>query len=119
MPRHRARINFSYTAISNHFIEFQIRNMTIVEARLYLALARLTWGHGKPKDSIAITQLVKITGLSRATIGRNLTRLRRKGFLLSTGIPKRPQIYELQIPKKSEIGRLSIVSLPKQSVGSP
>jgi len=108
----RIPIEFAFTPIPNAFIEHHLLELNLTQIRVYLTLMRLTRGHQKKRDAIAISQIVKMSGIPRRTVNRALQSLRNFGLLEVTGPAKRPKIFEIQIPKKGQIRSATALALP-------
>jgi DNA-binding transcriptional ArsR family regulator len=117
----RYRVPFPFTTVPSHFIDdgwlFELPKDQMV---LILSILRLTWGHRKAKDAIALSQLVGKSQLSLSTVKRGLKKLRECGILRIYGPQKRPRIYEIDLSRRLNIaeptddfGKLTQLSLPK------
>lgn len=118
MRQPRKPIPYAYTPIPNRFIEEWPASLGHAELRVYLSIMRLTWGFGKPSDALSITQIVKTSQLSRATVNRALKALREAGLLTMAGTPRKAKVCEIQFPRNLKITRLTALTLVKSSLGS-
>lgn len=84
-----------------------LHELTPPEFVVYACVMRKTWGFSKYEDAIAISQIVEMSGLSRATVKRAQAMLIEKGLLSVRGSRKRPRIYEGLMPRKLKSGRLA------------
>lgn len=112
MAKFRRAIPFAFTPISNHFIEHQSNSLSESELRVYMAIVRLTWGHGKPNDTISISQIVSMAKIPRRSVDWALKRLREAGLLVTTGPKRRAQLFEIQTPKRARSGSAKLIALP-------
>jgi DNA-binding MarR family transcriptional regulator len=83
----------NYTQVPNEVFDNLMKQMSGTQFKIYCAIIRKTYGwieradeNGnavyKVKDDISITDFMKITGLSRPTITKNLQKLLDDGFIV-------------------------------------
>jgi len=69
------------TQIPNIIFDYWMEKLTPAEFKALLCICRKTYGWHKARDSISITQIQKLTGLSRRGIFYSLTRLQEWGLV--------------------------------------
>src|SRR5665648_1260319 len=80
----------NYTEIPNVvFDEIFPRITNLAALKCYLILIRKTWGWQKAGDWLAISQLIKLTGLSRHSVIDGMRWLSEQGYIwtVKAGIP--------------------------------
>lgn len=75
----------NFTTLDNRLIDDGIiGDLTGAELKVYLVILRKTVGYHKLDDKISISQIEKITKLSRPSVIKALTELKRKGLIVQT-----------------------------------
>lgn len=71
-----------YTRIANDLLDAIIKfDFSKRQQKIVFAVARKTYGFGKKNDDISASQLVEITGLSRANVSRTIAELKKRNVL--------------------------------------
>lgn len=75
-----------HTRIANEILEALSKtNLSSYQSRLLFAIIRKTYGHGKKLDWIAVSQLVKMTGIKKSHVSRAKTQLIERKIVTSIG----------------------------------
>lgn len=98
--KRRGGIPFCFTPLPHTVMDGWLRELSPPEFVVYCCVMRKTWGFNKYEDAIAISQIVEMSGLSRATVKRAQIVLIEKGLLSVRGSCKRPRLYEGLMPRK-------------------
>jgi phage replication O-like protein O len=78
-------------------------SLTGREARVLASVARLTLGYAKPRDTIAASQLAKLTGIARNHVAECLASLEHRGLITRTSNGRgRPAAIALNLVKTRE-----------------
>lgn len=118
MPKIRRNIPYAFTPIPNHFIDFWMSELTHNQSRVWLVIMRFTWGRGKPRDTISISQIAKCIMVSTSSVKRALRDLRNMGMLITTGAGRKARIYEPQITRKHRFAGVTALTPITDSLGS-
>jgi hypothetical protein len=90
----RRKIPFAFTPIP-HALYGWLGVLSKNELAVYLAIMRFCWAPTKSgSDTIAISQIVQLTGIARRSVDRTLHSLKARGLLKVTGSIKKPRVYE-------------------------
>jgi phage replication O-like protein O len=110
----------NYTQVPNILLDEHIQQMSDAELRVTLAIVRKTIGWQKRRDKISITQLEKLTGMSRQGVLNGVS----SGLIRGT-ISRIPDgdgyIYELTISSEkvvNEVDQNKLAGQPSGLVGS-
>ena len=95
--KHRWKYPMAFTGIPSRLIDSDLCRMSGNEVKVYVAIARFTWGRGKHYDTIAGTQLRKVTGLSARALYYALAGLKERGHISVTGAARSPKRFELMV----------------------
>ncbi len=92
----------NWTAVPNYVLDAMLARLSKAALKVYLAVARKTYGYQKHRDAIPLTQLQEITGLGRAGVVRGVNELGSlvritNGFLVINGIKRECNQYELNV----------------------
>jgi hypothetical protein len=101
------RIPFTFSPIPNTIIDGWLSHLTPHEFVAYACIMRKTWGFKKRRDSIAISQIVEMSGTSRSSIDRALDGLEKKGLIQVSGNVRRPRIYEPLMPRWADFSNVT------------
>lgn len=112
------------SAIPNILFDYWMFRLTPAEFKVLLCIARKTYGWHKDVDKISITQIEKMTGLSRKGITTNLESLIEVGLVLkikskSAEGDDAPNQYEINVNCMgggSELSTLGVVNSVHQGV---
>jgi len=74
-----SRIN--HTQISNDFLEIHMKNLSGGATKVFLAISRKTIGWHKETDSISISQIMALTGLSNRGVINSISELEKNGLI--------------------------------------
>jgi len=108
----------NYTEIPNVvFDEIFPRITNLAALKCYLILIRKTWGWQKAGDWLAISQLIKLTGLSRHSVIDGMRWLSEQGYIwtVKAGIPGKEKAMYFLCTEETEQLEESV----KQGVISP
>lgn len=72
----------NHTQISNDFLDKYMCELTGAQVKVFLAIARKTIGWHKETDSVSISQLMKMTGISRQGVVDTISALSDKGIII-------------------------------------
>ena len=86
----------NFTPIPNIVLEKLMPSLSKVALKVLLAVARKTYGWGKERDAISLTQLQRLTGLGRAGVVRGITELDSL-LKVTKGANRNCNEYELNI----------------------
>ncbi len=101
LPKGRWRAKFLYTPFPNTiFAWLEAKAINTTEFAVYAAIARYTWGWQKSMDSVAISQIVTTSGVSRSQTKRAIDKLKELGLIRVTQTgSRRPLIFEPLTPR--------------------
>ena len=90
----------NWTAVPNYVLDKLLPKLSKAALKVYLAVARKTYGFQKNRDAIPLTQLQEMTGLGRGGVVRGVKELGSlvrvtKGILEVQGIERECNQYEL------------------------
>ncbi len=71
----------SYTQLSNHFIDTEMRHLSASAVCVYLCICRHTTGWHKESDAISLSQFQTMTGMSKPTIIKAIKELSGRGII--------------------------------------
>jgi len=82
------QVEDGHTRIANPVLEALMKaKLTGTQWDLVMATIRMTWGWGKTRDRISLTQFQKLTGRHRNLIARELTALQKRNIIQQTQKP--------------------------------
>lgn len=110
-----------YTKIANELLEAVVRQpFNNYEFRVVIALIRKTYGYGKTKDYIALSQLSDLTGITKPHLSRTLKKLQEYEVITylgkSLGINKNYLAWKVT---KLGNAKKGFNALPKQATPLP
>jgi len=71
----------NHTQISNDFLEIHMKNLSGGATKVFLAISRKTIGWHKETDSISISQIMALTGLSNRGVINSISELEKNGLI--------------------------------------
>ena len=71
----------NHTQISNDFLEIHMKNLSGGATKVFLAISRKTIGWHKETDSISISQIMVLTGLSNRGVINSISELEKNGLI--------------------------------------
>lgn len=89
----------NYTQVPNEFFDVMAKDLSEAELRVFLAIARKTFGWSKRRDKISLSQLEKMTGLSRQSVLEGLNGRRGK---IGSGLVEKKIVTCYQNPSGNE-----------------
>lgn len=111
-----------FTKIPDHFLDQQMRYLSLSELKVVLVILRKTLGWNKKVDQISHTQFMEITGLSRRAVTEGIRGLENKkiaqiederGQILSSiGRKFQLNLYYRWLPPKADSSRNPRQNLP-------
>ena len=108
----------NYTEVPNVVFDELIPNITNMSAlKCYLTLIRKTWGWDKIGDWLAMSQLVKLTKLSRQSVTTGMRWLEQNGYIwiAKAGKPGSEKVMYFLCSEETELLEQSV----KEGVISP
>lgn len=106
-----------FTKISNEILESLVKaGLLGSELQVVLFVIRKTYGWGKKRDIISLTQFEGATNLSRITIIKTIKNLVSKNILVKTALPRNRIAYSYQKNYNEWVVNTAI--LVKHSTGS-
>jgi len=108
----------NYTEVPNVVFDELIPNITNMSAlKCYLTLIRKTWGWDKIGDWLAMSQLVKLTKLSRQSVTTGMRWLEENGYIwiAKAGKPGSEKVMYFLCSEETELLEQSV----KEGVISP
>lgn len=87
----------NYTQIPNELLDGLMSDMVGSELKVTLALCRKTFGWHKKRDVVSLSQLEKITGLTRQAVLDGLVRGMKRGTIQRVRAGKQSYSYEVVI----------------------
>lgn len=94
----------NYSAVPNYFIDNIVSSISAFECVVMLCILRKTIGFQKLEDKIALSQIVKLSGLSKSTCVNCLKTLEEKKFIFI-------QRITIQNTKQSNVIKINIKKL--------
>lgn len=85
----------NHTQLPNEIIDKDLRDLSGGETKVILVIARKTVGWHKETDSVSISQMQELTGLSNATCIEAVRGLEGRGLVLAERSPGRSTSYTL------------------------
>ena len=88
------------TLIPNSYIDEYLPELSCAELKVWLVVLRKTLGQPEIDDGISLSQLEKITGLTRHSVINGLKGLIERGLIVQTRAARgiRPASYKCVIP---------------------
>jgi len=72
----------NYTQIPNTFFDYWMAVLSPGEFKILMCIARKTFGWRKGTDAISLSQIVKMTGLSRRGVVKSLSVLESRNLII-------------------------------------
>jgi phage replication O-like protein O len=105
-----------FTRIANDLIEALSRtNLSSQEFRVFMAIARKTYGWGKTEDKLSVSQLSDMTKISRSHISKVIKRLTNRNMILRNGVTGIQKNFDKWVSPKQGIPQMGVS--PKQGKG--
>lgn len=74
--------NFPYTKIPNIIIDRKMAELNSSDFKVLIMICRKTLGFHKEKDNISLSQMTKLTGLSKNTVIKAIERLEKENLII-------------------------------------
>lgn len=87
--------NLNHTQISNYFIDECMRDVSESATKVFVALSRKTIGWHKETDSVSVSQIMSITGLSNRVVIKAVRELEEKELVVVDRFSGRSNTFTL------------------------
>lgn len=85
----------NHTQISNDFLDNYLHKISSKATKIFLVISRKTIGWHKESDRITLTQIIKISGMSKNTVRTGIKELLKKDIIIvdKSGYGKGQQVF--------------------------